>query len=125
MKKRIFLTLMLITVLLIPVFSFAYEDVNILDWEPYAYETIVVSTTSISRPFVTYRNNAGALFLTVETNNIRYRIDSGNPSATLGHLVVSSIYQNFWINNRVAIQNLRMIAVGGNATVRITYYRRQ
>lgn len=125
MKKRIFLTLILVTTLLIPVFSFAYDDVNILDWEPYAYETRVVSTTTISRPFVTYRNNAGALFLTVETNDIHYRIDGGNPSATLGHLIVAATHQSFWLNNQVAIQNLRMIAVDGNATVKITYYKRQ
>jgi len=124
MKKFLCIQVILI-ILLFESIALCYNEVTVQDWTPYAYENITVTTTAISRPTAAYRNVAGALFLTVEDNNINYRIDGGNPTATLGHAVIAATYQNFWLNDRSAIRNLRMIAVGGNAIVKITYYRRQ
>lgn len=105
--------------------AFAFESVDVLDWTPYAYENITVTTGAVKRPTEAYRNAAGALFLTVETNTIHYRVDSGDPTADLGHKVVAANYQNLWLNDTAAVKNLRMIAVGGNALVKITYYRKR
>lgn len=99
--------------------------VKILDWTPFNYENITVTTSVISRLTEALRNDAGAIFLTVQDNTISYRIDSGNPTTILGHHILSSANQSLWLNNISAIKNLRMISVGGNALVKVTYYRKQ
>lgn len=101
------------------------EQVNILDWTPFAYENITVSNIAVSRLTELYRNMSGAVFLTFENNNINYRIDSGDPTAILGHQVVSNAYQNLWLSSPASIRNLRMIGIGGNSLAKVTYYRRQ
>lgn len=99
--------------------------VKVLDWTPYDYENITITTSNVFQLTETLRNAAGAIFLTVQDNAISYRIDGGNPTAVLGHHILSSANQSLWLNNISAIKNLRMIAVGGNALGKITYYRRQ
>jgi len=101
------------------------KNVNILDWTPYAYENLIVTTLAVSRPTEVYRLNAGALFLTVEDNSINFRMDGGDPTANLGHLLSIDALQNLWLSSSASIRNLRLIASGGNALVKITYYRRQ
>lgn len=99
--------------------------VKVLDWTPFAYENITVAVDAISMLTEVYREAAGAVFLTVEDNNVSYRIDGGNPSSILGHYLISSANQNLWLNNLFAIKNLRMIAIGGSSLIKVTYYRRQ
>lgn len=101
------------------------KNVKVLDWTPYAYENITIAPAAVSRLDEIYRNNAGAIFLTLEDNNISYRIDGGNPTSILGHYVISSAHQNLWLGNSSAIRNLRMIAIGGDALAKITYYRKR
>lgn len=105
--------------------TFAYDEVRLIDQTPTEYEKITVTTGAVSRLDQTYREAAGAIFVTVEGNNIRYRIDGGDPDATNGHLVVSGVYQNLWLFANGPIRALRMIAIGGDATVIVTYYRRR
>ena len=124
-RSKLVLTIFLTAVFLTSSMTFAFESVDVLDWTPYAYENITVTTGAVSRPTEEYRNAAGGLFLTVENNPIHYRIDSGDPTDVLGHKVVASIYQNLWLNDNSAIKNLRMIAVGDSALVKITYYRKR
>lgn len=97
---------------------------QILDQIPIEYERLTVTTSAVFRLNQVYREVAGAVFITVEDNNIRYRIDGGDPGANDGHLVVAEVYQNLWLFANGAIRPLRMIAVGGNAEVIVTYYRR-
>lgn len=123
MRKYIYLLIMLVS-LLCASFIYAADAVTVVDWTPYAYENISVTSAAVSRPTAEYRDAAGALFLTVEDQNINYRIDSGDPTAVLGHQIVA-VYQNLWLNDPAAIRNLRMIATAGTALVKITYYRRQ
>ena len=99
--------------------------VKVLDWTPFHYENITVLTGSVSMLTETHRNNAGAIFLTIENNNVSYRIDGGNPTSVLGHYLIFSANQNLWLNNIFAIKNLRMIAIGGSSLIKVTYYRRQ
>lgn len=99
--------------------------VKVLDWTPFHYENITVATGVVSMLTEAYRNNAGAIFLTIEDNNVSYRIDGGNPTSVLGHYLISSANQNLWLNNIFAIKNLRMIAIGGSSLIKVTYYRRQ
>ena len=66
---------------------------------------------------------AQAVFITVEDNNIRYWLSGADPTALFGHLVVAASYQNLYLANRTAIENLRMIGIGGNAEIHVTYYK--
>ena len=84
------------------------------------YEEIDVTAAAVFRLDATYSANAGAVFLTVEDNNLRYRIDGGNPDANSGHLVYAG--QNIWFTDPRSIQYLRMIGDGGTARVIVTYY---
>lgn len=103
---------------------FAYDEVRLIDQVPAEYEKLTVTTGAVSRLNETFRNAAGAVFITVEGNNIRYRIDGGDPDATNGHLVVAGVYQNLWLFANGSIRALRMISIGGDATVIVTYYRK-
>ena len=66
---------------------------------------------------------AQAVFITVEDNNIRYWLSTADPTELCGHLVVAASYQNLYLSNRTAIENLRMCGVGGNAEIHVTYYK--
>ena len=122
--KRLKIISAILLILLLSATAFSFDNVRVIDWTPTAYENITVTTAAVSTLTAANVLNAGAIFITVETNNIHYRIDGGNPTALLGHSVVAAAYQNLWLNDVVSIRNLRMIAVGGNALVKVTYYRR-
>ena len=119
-KSAIFLILL---ILLLPVATSGYDEVLVLDRTPFAYSRMFITTAAVSQLNATYRAQAGAVFLTVESNNVRYRIDGGNPDALNGHLLVAAGYQNLWLSDPHAIDNLRMIGSGGNAIVVVTFYR--
>lgn len=104
--------------------AFAYDNVRLLDQTPTEYEKLTVTIGAVSRLNQIYREAAGAVFITVEGNNIRYRIDGGNPDVDDGHLVIAGIYQNLWLFANGSIRALRIIAIGGDATVIVTYYRK-
>lgn len=125
--KRVSLAILAVVVLTFVLFSnvaLCADHVIILDRTPFAYEKITVTTGAVSQLNTTHIATAGAIFLTVETNNIRYRIDSGNPDINDGHLLAASSYQNLWLADRKAIKELRMIGIGGSAVVIVTYYLR-
>ena len=103
--------------------AFAYDEVRVVDRTPNGYEKLSVTTGAVVRITAALRNAARAVFITVETNNIRFRIDGGDPAITTGHLVVAASYQNIWLNNKAAIRNLRMIGIGGTAVVHVTTYQ--
>jgi len=67
---------------------------------------------------------AQAVFITVEDNNIRYWISGNDPTTLFGHLVVAASYQNIYLANRGAIENLRMICTEeqDTAEIHITWY---
>lgn len=121
--SKLFITLFM-CIVLTPFIALAASQVNVIGYTPYAYEKISVTTGAVSRLDSTYRIEAGAVFITVEDNNIRYRIDGGDPDSNDGHLVVSSAYQNIWMNDLFSIREFRAIGSGGTATLIVTYYRR-
>lgn len=101
------------------------KNVKVLGWTPFAYENITITSAVVSMLNETHRNDAGAIFLTLENNNISYRIDSEDPTSVLGHHIVSASRQNLWLDNGSSIRNLRMIAIGNDALVKVTYYRKR
>lgn len=124
MKRNSIILTIILLICLISTISFAATPVNVVGYTPFAYENITVTAASVSRLNAVYRATAGAVFITIETNNIRYRIEGGNPTAAEGHLVVPAAYQNLWLNDPMSIREFRAIATGGNATLIVTYYRK-
>jgi len=112
-----------LAILIFSVSALAYDEVKPQDKTPTDYEKITVAIDAVSRLNEVFRNASTAVFVTVETNNIRYRIDGGDPDANDGHLIVAASYQNLWIYDKAAVRALRMIAIGGAATVIVTYYK--
>ena len=54
-------------------------------FHPVGFETLTVSLTALS---LTVPTAASGAYLTCETNDIRYRLDSIAPTATVGHVLV-------------------------------------
>ena len=70
----------------------------------------------------TIPDDANGVFITVEDNNVRYWISGTDPDANTGHLLVAASYQNLFLSHRRSLENLRMIGIGGDATIQVTYY---
>lgn len=58
--------------------------------------------------------------ITIHTNDVRYRVDGTNPSASVGHF--ASENANIEVNADHA-RNFRFIGISGNAGAFVTYYR--
>lgn len=97
------------------------KEIQTVDRVPIYYERLTVTNTAVSSLNEVYREDSNAAFITVETNNIRYRIDGGDPDANDGHLVYAS--QNLWFECPASIRKFKAIGSGGNATLIVTYYR--
>jgi len=110
--------------LLIASLAIAADQVNVIGYTPFAYGKITVLSTAAVGLNTTYAATAGAVFITVETNNIRYKISGGLPTSTDGHLVVTTAYQNIWLNDPASIKKFKAIGISGSATLHVTYYRR-
>lgn len=123
MKKKLLITLTILITLVLASGTFCYDEALILDRTPFAYQKLWVTPAAVTRLNAIHRINAGAIFITVELNAIRYRIDGGNPDIDDGHLVLAATYQNLWLFDKRAIRELRMIALSGGARVLVTYYR--
>lgn len=122
--RKVFLSLLAVFILLIPLLVSSAEQVNVIGYTPVAYGRTTITTASVSQLSTTYVDTAGAVFITIEGNNVRYRIDGGDPSLNFGHLVIAGAYQNIWLNDPASIKAFRVIAIGGNAIMHVTYYRR-
>jgi len=117
------LTIIATLLILTAASAFAAQSVKVIDRTPNGYEKLSVTTGAVVQITEVLRLAARAVFITVEGANIRFRIDGGDPTSTEGHLVVYSAYQNIWLNNVAAIRDLRMIGIGGTATVYVTTYQ--
>lgn len=97
-------------------------------FEPYDFETITVSNSAIgltaskyTAPNLAPLKEAQYIILTLETSNIRYRIDGGVPTSSIGHLLNSGgSLTLLGISN---IVNFKAIAVTSDATFMVTYLR--
>lgn len=98
----------------------------------YDYEAITVSTTAVglTSTKVTPSDAANTpahgkafeVFISVETNGIRYRIDGTDPTASEGHPVASG--EAITITGYNNIRRLKMIRSGAaDAAVKVTFFR--
>ena len=92
------------------------NGVSIVEKEANAFEQITIPNTAGGTILTsaTYATNTKA-YITVENNNIRFRIDGGIPTATLGHLAVMGGLIE--LNSNSDIVNFKGIAVSETSAV--------
>lgn len=92
----------------------------------YTHENLTVTnavkmlTTTNLRQFGTQKVSAREVFITTETDSIRYTVDGTTPSTTVGHLV--PLASTLTITGLDNIMNLKMFRVTTDATVKVTYF---
>ena len=119
--KNLKVLLITLIILITSISANAVTFVQNYDWAPFYYEKVTLSTDTVLRLNQTYREDSKGVFVTIETNSIRFRIDGGDPDANDGHVVIAG--GNVYLIDSKSIRNLRMIAVGGAATAIVTYYK--
>lgn len=97
-------------------------NVQLLGYTPYGYEQINVTALAVSRLNQALREDTRlkSIYLTVEDNPIHFRIDGGNPTVANGHLILANYGVIF--NDQASARDMRMIAIGNNALVMVTYF---
>ena len=89
------------------------------------YESITVNTAigftaaKIVLPISGSGRQADFAFVSVETDQIRYRLDGVAPTSSEGHLV--SVGDSFEINGALLVSQFLAIKVTNNATIKVTY----
>ena len=99
-------------------------------YNPYDFESITVSSTAIGLTSSLYNpstvgtrplDQAQYVIITSETNDIRYRIDGTDPTASVGHKLVAG--SSMVLAGYSAIVKFKSIATGSDATLMVTYER--
>lgn len=92
------------------------------------FETITVTSTAASELTAAKLNPVNSrevrqAYLTVETADIRFRVDGSSPTQSAGHLIDISMNDRVTIAGWENLRHLSMVGVGGTATVQVTYER--
>ena len=86
------------------------------------YESITVSSTAVSLTETTRKSGddtAHKAFITIEDDQIRWRVDGQDPTSSEGHL--QNPTDTITLSNSSDIRNFRAIRVSSDATIRVTY----
>lgn len=91
----------------------------------FAFETLTVSDTALGPTAATITPATGmeatyGLF-TVKDDDVRFRFDGGDPTASVGHYLEDG--QNLEIHGKENLANLKFIRVTTDAKVSCTYAR--
>ncbi len=94
--------------------------------DAFAVEKISVGTGAASGTDEAVHSPSGATkpkgaFLSIESNPIRFYSHGSDPTSTDGHEIPAG--GNITISGHRNVADLKMIAIGGAATVQITYLR--
>jgi len=94
--------------------------------DAYDFESVTVANTAIgltsSKYYPTDAPMARSVIITVETAQIRFRMDGTNPTATEGH--IAEIGDAITISGIVNIKNFRAIrTTSTSATIKVSYLR--
>lgn len=87
---------------------------------PINFESITVSSTAIGFTTAT-RVSATSALISVEDDNIRYRLDGTDPTASEGHLLYAG--QTQIIEGWLAISQFKAIRVTSDAKLKVTYFK--
>lgn len=117
----------LLTVGFIFLGSLACAAVEIQPTNAYDFEKLTISSSTASgftAAKLAPSNSAEvkSVFITVETTDIRFRMDGTDPDQTTGHLVATTT-SGITITGEENIRNFSMIGIGAASTVQVTYER--
>ena len=93
--------------------------VKVLDQPADSYEAITVSNVAIGFTAGNITGKKG-VYLSVEADEVRYRYDGTDPTATEGHLLY--VGDRLQLMHPTVLSKFRMIRVTTDATVRCTYF---
>lgn len=107
--------------------AFGVEKVEIQPASACDFETLTVTSSTplgltASKLSPSYAAPPKQIFITVETTNVRFRIDGTDPDQTTGHLIAttsSGVTIKGWEN----LAHLKFIGIAAGSTVQVTYER--
>lgn len=82
------------------------------------FDTLTISSTASGLTTQKIRNNDQA-FITVETGQIRFRMDGQAPTTTNGHILNPG--DSITLNNKEQLTQFQAITTGSNATIQVSY----
>ena len=98
----------------------AYNKVTVEGLTPFAYESVTVADTAIGLTSGTY-SDAIRAEMTLETAQIRFRLDGTGPTSSEGHLV--EVGDVITLNSAAQIVNFKAIRTGSTSGVlKVTYF---
>lgn len=89
-------------------------------YSPLGFQKLTVSSSPVGFTIPDLGIPVRAVIFTLETNDIRMKVDGGAASATDGLLIKANDIVE--ILNVTAIKNCSLMAVGADATVQIEYF---
>jgi len=101
--------------------EFSGEDVVVID-----YATLTVSSTAVglASGSPALPGNAKRMFITIETDAVRWRADGTDPTSSEGHPIVKDDSISFTgANYRHLLENIKFIRVTNDAKIDITYFK--
>jgi hypothetical protein len=99
-----------------------YAGDNVLpnNYRPTDFEAITVADTAIGFTAAKLVPTVVGVFCTLETGQVRFRMDGTDPDATTGHLL--EVGQSFTITNRSALANIKFIRTSSTSgALKATY----
>lgn len=102
----------------------AQTVVRLTDYEAYAFQKVSLTTVRdlVACGFSDYDvDTCKRLYISVEDQAVRYRVDGGVPTATTGHPIAADANEN--ILGLTNMQNFQVVSQTGTATVTITLFR--
>ena len=98
--------------------------VKTIEFAPYAYESITVSDSAVglTSSVYTQANYSIKAFITLETAQIRWRIDGDAPTSSEGHLL--EVGQTLTLESSDTVKSLKAIRTGSTSgVIKVTYLR--
>ena len=102
--------------------------INAVDFSTLAVSSAAVDMSDASPALTTLSKSIHGALVTVETDQVRYRIDGTAPTSSEGHLLNAGDVLNFpsWNvpnqNWRSQLENVQFIRVTSDAALKITWY---
>lgn len=100
--------------------TFAFESLTVSN----SSKALTATVYSIPSPTDAYGNTIGKKIakyatISVEVDQIRYRLDGTAPTTTVGHLL--NVNDVLYLASEDDIRNIRMIRVTTDATIQVSY----
>ncbi len=118
--KKLIMVLMVMSLFVLPFMLNATEVVFPFHLRPSSFETLApTSGAAIGFSAAKLTTSVAGVFCTLETGQLRFRMDGTAPTTSVGHLL--EVGQSFTIYNRAALTNIQFIATSTTAALQVTY----